>query len=85
MHQTIKTLGFLVEHYKKVSDRLSLGTEMFHETEGTSGEGNSSGFNIALLYDFSEHHHVIFSADRGLQNTYQTNPFSSYLAYQLTF
>ena len=70
---------------KKVSETLSLGTEVFHETEGASGEGDSTGFNIAVLYDFSEHHHIVFSAGKGLQNTHKTNQFSSFLAYQLTF
>ena len=58
---------------------------MFHETESASGEGDSTGFNIAVLHDFSEHHHIVFSAGKGLQNTHKTNQFSSFLAYQLTF
>ena len=69
---------------RKVTEQLTLGGEVFHNTEQVRGQGSSSGFNIGGFYDFDEHNHLLFSAGRGLQNAHATNEFSSYIAYQLT-
>ena len=70
---------------KKINSDLSLGAEIFHETETQPDEGSSTGFNLGAIYDISEHHHILFSAGKGLHNASQTNKFSSFIAYELTF
>jgi hypothetical protein len=46
---------------------------------------DSTGFNLGGFYDFTEHHHLLFSAGRGIQHATETNEFSWYLGYQYTF
>ena len=69
----------------KVSDRLWLGSEIFQQTAVGYGKKPSTGFNIGGTYDFTEHHHLVLTVGRGLQNATETNQFTSYLAYELTF
>lgn len=70
---------------KDISEHLTLGGEIFHNTEQAIGQGSSTGFNLGGTYNFDEHNHVLFSAGRGLTNVNATNRFSSYLAYQWTW
>jgi hypothetical protein len=75
--------GWLLQ--RKVTDKLTLGGELFHQTADTVGGGDSTGFNIGGFYDFDEHNHLLFSAGAGLQNASQTNLYSWYLGYQITY
>ena len=75
--------GWLVQ--REFSDQWTLGAELFHRTEQLTGQGASSGFNIGGSFNPSEHHHILFSLGKGLQNATGTNKFSSYLGYQLTY
>lgn len=91
--------GYLIDHsaggknhwfvgwqvQKEFSERLTLGAEIFHQTEGEDGEGSSTGMNLGGSYTFTEHHHLVFSAGRGITNANKTNQFSSYLGYELTW
>lgn len=70
---------------REISDQWTLGAEIFHRTEQAAGEGGSSGFNIGGSFSPKEHHHILFSLGKGLQNANSTNRVSSYLAYQLTY
>ncbi len=70
---------------KEISEHLTLGGELFHNTEQAVGEGSSTGFNLGGSYNLDDHNHVLFSAGKGLTNANATNRFSSYLAYQLTW
>jgi len=76
-------LGWLLQ--RQVTDALAIGGEVFHQTANIVGGRDSSGFNLGAVYDFSENHHLLLSAGRGLQNATSTNELSYYLAYQLTF
>jgi len=69
---------------RKITDKLTLGGEIFHQTANKIGGKDSTGFNIGALYDIDEHRHVIFSAGRGIQNASETNRFSWYIGYQIT-
>ncbi len=75
--------GWLLQ--RKVTEKLTLGGELFHQTADTEGGGDSTGFNIGGFYDFDEHNHLLFSAGAGLQNASQTNLYSWYLGYQVTY
>lgn len=70
---------------REISERLMLGTELFYNSEEVASKGSSTGFNVGGMVHFSERHHLVFSAGRGLSNARQTNQFSSYLGYELTW
>lgn len=70
---------------KALSEHLTLGVEVFHNTEQVAHQGSSSGFNIGGICNLNEHNHFLFSAGRGLSNASATNRFSSYIGYQLTY
>jgi hypothetical protein len=74
--------GWLLQ--RKVTEQLTLGGEVFHQTADTVGGRDGTGFNLGGIYDISENHHILFSAGQGIQNS-DTNQFSYYLAYQATF
>jgi len=70
---------------KDISERLTLGGEVFHSTEQTSGEGSSTGFNVGGYYNFDEHNHLLLTVGRGVTNAERTNRSSSYVGYQWTW
>ena len=70
---------------REITEHLTLGGEIFHNTEQVPGEGSSTGFNLGGSFNFDEHNHLLFSAGRGLDNADATNQFSFYLGYQLTW
>ena len=55
------------------------------ETITADGVKESTGFNVGMVYDLSEHWHLLSSVGTGLQNRNETNQFSYYAAVQLTF
>lgn len=73
------------EVQRKITDQLTLGGELFHQTADIVGGKDGTGFNLGGFFDFSKNHHLLFSAGRGIQNATDTNQFSYYVAYQLTF
>jgi hypothetical protein len=75
--------GWLLQ--KKVTDKLTIGGEIFHQTANNISTVDSTGFNIGAIYDFDDHNHLLVSAGRGFQNTSQTNLYSWYLAWQITY
>jgi hypothetical protein len=80
-------MGWLLQRH--VTDSLSLGGEIFHQTSATVGSDASSGFNLGGIYDFTEHYHLLFSAGRGglvyaVDAASVRNPVTYYLAFQWT-
>ncbi len=74
--------GWLLQ--RKVTDKLVIGGELFHQTATTIDGKDSTGFNIGAIYDIDEHNHLLLSAGRGLQHAPESNLFSWYVAYQIT-
>lgn len=74
--------GWLLQ--RKVTDRLAIGGELFHQTATTVGGKDSTGFNIGAIYDFNDHNHLLVSVGTGLQNAAETDRLSWYLGYQIT-
>ncbi len=58
--------GWLLQY--QVSKSLALGGEIVHQTADTLGGGDTTGFNLGGIYDFSEQYHLLFSGGRNLQN-----------------
>jgi hypothetical protein len=79
---------------RKITDKLALGVELFHQTPdaigGVSSTGfdfgsvPSTGFNIGGIYDFTDHYHFLFSFGKGLRHAKETNEFSWYIGLQIT-
>lgn len=82
-HKNYWFVGWLLQ--RKVTEELTLGGEIFHQTADTVGGKDSTGFNLGGFYNFNENYHLLFSAGRGLQHATTTNQFSYYLGLQLTF
>ena len=81
-----RNYGFFgIALWRKITDRLNLGAEVFHQTSPADGVPNSTGFNVGVTYDVSENWHILASIGRGLQNTAATNLFWYYMGLQLTF
>jgi hypothetical protein len=70
---------------RRLSDDLRLGVELFRNSKTEDDGKDAVGFNVGGVYDISEAHHILISAGRGLRNASETNEFSTYIAYQLTF
>jgi len=72
--------GWEVE--REMSEHLSLGAEVFHQTASEEGGDSSTGFNVGAIINFSDLHHLLISAGRDFSGP---NNASYYVAYQLTF
>jgi hypothetical protein len=66
---------------RRLSGLATLGTEVFYTTPDRVGGGANLRFNLGLVLDFNEHHHLLLSAGRGIVGD---TIFQGYLAYQLT-
>ncbi len=67
---------------RRVFEGLSLGVELFHATPEEPGGESDTRFNVGAVVDFTDDHHLLLSAGRGLAGP---NLFQGYVAYQLTF
>ena len=76
-------MGWLLQ--RKITEKLTLGGEVFHQTADKVDGVDSTGFNLGGQYDFDEHNHLLFSAGRGFQNASTTNLYSWYLGWQITY
>lgn len=76
-------VGWLLQ--RQVTDNLTLGGEVFHQTKDTVGGMDTTGFNVGGFYDFNDNHHLLFSVGKGLTHVDTTNQRSYYLGYQFTF
>ena len=68
------------EAQRALSKGLTLGAELTYTTHEVGGSGDLS-FNLGLVLDFTDHHHLLVSAGRSIVGD---TSFQSYLAYQLT-
>ncbi len=80
--------GWLLQ--RQVTGKLALGGEVFHQTSNMVGRRETTGFSLGGQYDFSEHHHLLFSAGRGgliyaVDGGAVKYPTTYYLGYQWTF
>ena len=69
---------------RKLTDMLVAGAEIFYQTSNAEGSVALTGFNLGAIYDFDEHHHLLLSAGRGLQNVTATDQFTWYLGFEFT-
>jgi hypothetical protein len=79
--------GWLLQ--RQITKSLVLGGEVFYQTANAVDKKGTPGFNFGGVFDFTERHHLLFSAGRGGQQYAVdgngiTKPFAYYLAYQWT-
>jgi hypothetical protein len=72
-------VGWLIQ--RRLSDLATLGTEVFYTTPDQIDSEANLRFNIGLILDLTEHHHLLFSAGRSIVGD---SVFQGYAAYQLT-
>ena len=70
------------EVQRDVSQYLTLGGEIFHQTPSEVGGESNTGFNVGAIINFSELHHLLLSAGRNFSGP---NDAFYYIGYQLTF
>ena len=71
-------IGWVVQ--RDLSEKITLGGELFHTTPEMVGESSQTGFNVGGFFNFTEEHHLLLSAGRDIHGP---NRFSMYLGYQL--
>jgi hypothetical protein len=86
-------LGWQVQH--DVAAGLVVGAEVFTQSRSSTvlpgqlgypaGTRRSVGFNIGVVYDLTEHHHVLLSAGSGIADAARSDLGTYYVGYQLTF
>ncbi len=80
-------LGWLAQ--RKITESLTLGTEIFYFGKDTEDGRDRTGYNIGGIFNISADHHILFSAgndlsgDNAMQGHWRR--FSAYLGYQWTF
>jgi hypothetical protein len=68
---------------KQVRPNVLIGAEIYHQSSLQTDFPNvGTAFNIGTVVDFSDHHHLLFSAGRSMDGPIA---FQCYIAYQLTF
>lgn len=66
---------------RHLTDLATLGAEVFYGTPDQTGGRGNLRFNIGVISDLGEHHHLLLSLGRSIVGDTR---FQSYLAYQLT-
>jgi hypothetical protein len=70
---------------RELTPEWTIGVEVFHSTPTERGEKDSTGFNLGVVYNISDAHHILFSAGRNISHATENNSLSGYIGYQLTF
>jgi hypothetical protein len=73
-------VGWLVQ--RQLTPKLTLGTEIFHETAKEAGGTSDTRFNVGTIFDFSDTYHLLLSAGHTIQGP---SGFQAYGAFQVTF
>jgi hypothetical protein len=67
---------------KQIWTNVLIGVEVYHQTQyQTDFPNTGTAFNVGTVIDFSENHHLLFSAGRSIDGPVG---FQCYIAYQFT-
>jgi hypothetical protein len=72
-------VGWLLQ--RRLSELATLGTEIFYTSADRTGGNGNLRFNVGLVLDFTQSHHLLVSAGRSIAGETR---LQGYLAYQLT-
>ncbi len=67
---------------RRILEWATMGVEVFHTTAARQDGEAQTRFNVGLVIDFTQNHHLLLSAGRGIQGP---TDFQGYLAYEFTF
>jgi hypothetical protein len=73
-------VGLVVQ--RQAVEHVVIGGELYHRTSTEAGGRSDTAFNLGTVVDFSDEHHILFSAGRSLDGP---TDFQTYIAYQLAF
>ncbi|MGA2667396.1 MAG: transporter [Ignavibacteria bacterium] len=65
----------------QITKNLNIGVELYHMTPQDVAGSSETRFNVGLVFDFTEKHHLLISAGRGVQGPVKAQ---LYAGYQLT-
>ncbi|HUI06803.1 MAG TPA: hypothetical protein VL486_07335 [Verrucomicrobiae bacterium] len=66
---------------RQIRKNVLIGGELSHSTVAEAGGRTDTAFNLGTVVDFSDDHHLLFSAGRSIHGPTQ---FQLYVAYQFT-
>ena len=66
---------------RQMTKVAAVGGEVFYTTPDRVGGDGNLRFNVGVVLDFTDHHHILMSAGRSISGD---TLFQSYLSYQLT-
>jgi outer membrane putative beta-barrel porin/alpha-amylase len=75
--------GWALTH--QVLENLQLGAEIVHQTPDIRGGQSSTGIGFGLIYDVSEHYHLLAYGGPGLQNAAATGRYTWYASLLFTY
>ncbi len=70
------------EAERELSEYVTIGAEIFHQTATEKGGDSDTGFNIGGYINFTKANHLLFSAGRDISGP---SDFSYYIGYLFTF
>ncbi len=70
---------------RTLTDRLSVGAEIYHHTIDAPGGKPFTGMNIGIAYKAAEHWSLLASTGPGLQNPAAEGRYGFYLALEATY
>jgi hypothetical protein len=70
---------------RELNPEWTVGAEIFHTTPTERGAKDNTAFNLGVIYNINDVHHLLMSVGRNLINARQNNEFSTFIGYQATF
>lgn len=67
---------------RQLTDRMTLGVELYHSTSSLSGQSSHTGFNVGAIYDLTERFSVLASIGRDLHGD---NRLTAFFGVEWTF
>jgi hypothetical protein len=70
---------------RTVTDRLTLGAELYHQTADATDARDFTGLNLGVIYKLSDHWSLLGAAGPGLQNARQGGQYNVYFSLEATY
>lgn len=70
---------------RSITDRFSLGVEIYHQTPDTRDAKTFTGLNVGETYKLTEHWALLAAAGPGIQNARQAGLYDFYVSLEATY
>ncbi len=70
---------------RALSDRLTLGAEVYHQTAETRDGRDFTGLNVGAIYKIAKHWSLLASTGPGVQNAREQGQYDFYFALEATY